>query len=44
MAYTDLRKGRFSQAGMVYHITTETQGRVPHFASLGNGRMVVRGN
>jgi REP element-mobilizing transposase RayT len=41
MAYTDLRKGRFSQAGMVYHITTVTQGRVPHFASLGNGRELM---
>lgn len=42
MAYNDLRKGRFSQSGMVYHITTVTQNREPHFASLNCGRKVVR--
>lgn len=42
MAYTDLRKGRFSQTGLVYHITTVTKNRVPYFESLGNGRKVVQ--
>ncbi len=42
MAYNDLRKGRSSQAGAVYHITTVTQNRTPYFASLDNGRKVVR--
>ena len=41
MAYNDLRKGRFSQPGAVYHITTVTQNRSPYFASLQNGRKVV---
>ena len=42
MAYNDLRKGRVSQSGAVYHITAVTQGRTPHFASLETGRKVVR--
>lgn len=42
MTYNDLRKGRSSQAGAVYHITTVTQNRTPYFASLDNGRKVVR--
>lgn len=42
MAYTDLRKGRFSQSGMVYHITTVTRDRTPYFASLDVGRKVVQ--
>ncbi len=42
MAYNDLRKGRFSQAGGVYHITTVTKNRMPYFALLENGRKVVR--
>lgn len=42
MAYNNLRKGRVSQTGTAYHITTVTQNRVPHFASLGNGRSLVR--
>jgi putative transposase len=42
MAYNDLRKGRVSQSGMMYHITAVAQGRIPHFASLDNGRKVVR--
>ena len=42
MTYNDLRKGRISQSGMVYHITTVTQNRVPYFESLDNGRKVVR--
>ncbi len=42
MTYNDLRKGRVSQSGLVYHITTVTQNRAPLFASLDNGRKVVR--
>ena len=42
MTYSNLRLGRFSQTGMAYHITTVTLGRAPYFASLGNGRKVVR--
>jgi REP element-mobilizing transposase RayT len=42
MPYNDLRKGRVSQLGMVYHITTVTLGRAPYFASLENGRKLVR--
>ncbi len=42
MSYSDLRKGRFSQSGVVYHITTVTQNRSPHFSSLDNGRNVVQ--
>ena len=42
MTYNDLRKGRVSQSGVAYHITTVTQGRTPLFASLDNGRKVVR--
>lgn len=42
MTYNDLRKGRVSQSGMAYHVTTVTQNRTPYFASLDNGRKVVR--
>jgi len=42
MSYTNLRKGRFSQTGMVYHVTTVTLDRTPHFADLGKGRKVVQ--
>lgn len=42
MAYTDLRKGRFSKSGMVYHITTVTRDRTPYFASLSVARKVVQ--
>lgn len=37
MPYTHLRKGRFSQTGTAYHITTVTLHRAPHFADLGKG-------
>lgn len=42
MSYNDLRKGRASQNGTAYHITVVTQNRLPHFASLYNGRKVVQ--
>jgi len=42
MPYNDLRKGRASQAGTVYHITTVTQNRTPYFEALDNGRKVVQ--
>ena len=42
MSYNNLRKGRVSQTGLVYHITAVTRDRTPWFANLGNGRKVVR--
>ena len=42
MAYNDLRKGRVSQAGVVYHITTVTRDRMPILATFENGRKLVR--
>jgi REP element-mobilizing transposase RayT len=42
MTYSDLRKGRVSQPGQVYHITTVTQNRTACFSSLDKGRKVVR--
>jgi|ABSP01.1.fsa_nt_gi REP element-mobilizing transposase RayT len=42
MAYTDLRKGRHSQPGLIYLITTVTHHRLPIFSSLKNGRILVK--
>lgn len=42
MAYKQLRTGRYSQLGGVYHITTVTQNRQPFFADLCTGRQVVQ--
>lgn len=42
MTYSDLRKGRVSQSGLVYHITTVTQNRTAYFSSLDKGRKVVQ--
>lgn len=42
MPYNDLRAGRFSATGQVYHITTNTRNREPVFADLTKGRIVVR--
>ena len=42
MAYNELRKGRVSQSGVIYHVTTVAQRRIPYFAALDNGRTVVR--
>jgi REP element-mobilizing transposase RayT len=42
VSYNNLRKGRDSQSGMVYHITAVTQNREPYFDVLENGRKVVR--
>lgn len=42
MTYNDLRKGRVSQSGQAYHITTVTQNRTAYFSSLDKGRKVVR--
>lgn len=42
MPYTDLRKGRVSQSGIVYHVTTVTKNRTPYFNLLANGRKVVQ--
>lgn len=37
----DLRKGRVSGPGQVYHITTVTSGRVPVFADWRSARMLI---
>ena len=37
----DLRKGRASQSGQVYHITTVTLGRVPVFSELRPARLLI---
>lgn len=42
MPYNDLRKSRVLQSGVAYHITTVAKSRMPFFASLENGRKVVR--
>lgn len=42
MPYSDLRKGRISQSGVVYHVTTVTRERTPYFATLANGRKLVQ--
>ena len=42
MPWDDLRKGRFSEAGRVYHVTTVVAGRRPVFRDLWLGRIVVR--
>lgn len=42
MSYSYLRKGRFSQPGLAYHITTVTKNRQPYFQSLFTGRKLVR--
>lgn len=42
MSYNNLRKGRYSQSSLIYHITTVTRDRIPHFESLENGRKLVR--
>lgn len=42
MPYTNLRKGRVSQVGLVYHVTTVTQNRIAYFELLDNGRKVVQ--
>lgn len=42
MPYNDLRKGRVSQSGTMYNVTTVTRDRIPYFATLVNGRKLVR--
>ncbi|PLK50064.1 transposase [Uliginosibacterium sp. TH139] len=42
MPYTHLRKGRFSEAGRVYLVTTVTESRRPVFADFQSARIVVR--
>ena len=37
----DLRKGRFSQPGQIYLVTTVTEGRLPVFADFHIGRLAV---
>ena len=38
----NLRKGRFSEAGRIYHITSATHDRIPVFADLYTGRCLVQ--
>lgn len=42
MPYHDLRKGRFSQSGHAYHLTTVTHGREPFFADWQTACKVVQ--
>ena len=42
MPWDDLRKGRISEVGRVYHVTTVVAGRRPVFRDLRLGRIVVR--
>lgn len=42
MPWDNLRKGRFSEAGRVYHVTTVVAGRRPVFRDLWLGRILVR--
>ena len=41
MSYDDLRKGRFSNPGYIYSITTVTQNRSLYFLKIDIGRLVV---
>ena len=41
MSYQDLRKGRFSEPGRVYFITTVTKDRIPIFKDLYCARAVI---
>lgn len=41
MPYTDLRKGRFSEANRAYFITTVVAGRRPLFADFQTARLLV---
>jgi len=42
MSFNELRKGRVSQVGGIYHITLVTQNRAPLFGDLQTGRKLVR--
>lgn len=42
MPYTDLRKGRHSQAGQIYFVTATTAGRARWFERFELGRLVIR--
>ncbi|KPY67649.1 putative transposase [Pseudomonas syringae pv. syringae] len=37
-----LRKGRYSAVGQIYMVTSVTKGRVPVFAEMQLGRLLVR--
>lgn len=41
MVCNNLRKGRASLPGAIYHVTTVTRHRQPYFATLDNGRKLV---
>ena len=38
----DLRKGRVSEAGRIYHITTVTHQRIPYFSELNPARLLTQ--
>jgi len=38
----NLRRGRYSEAGRLYHLTTVTHERRPHFAVLHRARIAIR--
>jgi len=42
MPWDDLRRGRFSEAGRAYHVTTVVADRRPVFQDLWLGRILVR--
>jgi len=42
MSFNELRKGRVSQVGRIYHLTLVTQNRAPLFGNLQAGRKLVR--
>ena len=42
MSYNNLQKGRYSQFGRAYFITTVTEKRYPWFNELGNARLLVK--
>jgi putative transposase len=42
LPWDDLRKGRFSEAGRAYHVTTVVAERRPVFRNLWLGRILVR--
>lgn len=42
MSYNNLRRGRVSVSGQVYHVTAVTRNRLPVFGDLAAGRLLVR--
>lgn len=42
MSYNNLRRGRVSVSGQIYHVTAVTRNRQPAFSVLSAGRLLVR--